>query len=165
LPRALVLGSLVAFAVAAGSTALLVSVVLPAESTSARERPGAFVSRTVAQIVSDDYATAWDTLYPAHQAVAPKDEYVTCELQSPLGLKLGGVKVLRVASRLRRIPGDSERVPVELVTLRLTISSGAPGTKSAFSQTFTAVAEGDAWAWILTPSKYELYRSDACGTA
>jgi hypothetical protein len=161
----LLIGMVAVFAVAAGATVLLASIVSPGEPTAARERPAAFVSRTVAQIVGDDYAAAWDTLYPAHQAVAPKDEYVACELKSPIGWKVGGVKVLRVASRVRHIAGESQSIPVELVTLRLTISNRAMGTKSAFTHTFTAVADGNRWAWILTPGKYELYRSDACGSA
>jgi hypothetical protein len=163
--RSLVAGSALAFVAAAAVTALLVSSALPdaGESAPARERPAAFVSRTVAQIVSDDYATAWDALYSGHKEVAPKDEYVACELQTPVGWQLGAVNVLRVASRLRRIPGESDRIPVELVTLKLTITRSSPRTKSVFVHTFTAVADGDHWAWILTPSKYELYRSDGCG--
>ena len=163
--RLVVAGSALAFVAAAAVTAFLVSSGLPATggSTAPRERPTAFVSRTVAQIVGDDYATAWDTLYPKHKEVAPKDEYVACELQTPVGWQLGAAKVIRVATRLRRIPGESDRVPVQLVTLRLTITRPSPRMKSVFVHTFTAVADGDRWAWILTPSKYELYRSDGCG--
>jgi hypothetical protein len=163
--RSVVAASALAFVVAAAVTAFLISSGLPATGgpTSPRELPGAFVSRTVAQIVGDDYATAWDALYPGHKQVAPKDEYVACELRTPVGWQLGAAKILRVAERLRRIPGESDRVPVELVTLRLTITKPAPRQKSVFVHTFTAVADGDHWAWILTPSKYELYRSDGCG--
>ena len=95
--------------------------------------------------------------------VAPKDEYVACELQTPVGWKLRAAKVVRVASKLRRIPGESERIPVELVTLRLTIAQPSAQARNVFVHTFTAVADGDHWAWILTPSKYELYRSNGCG--
>ena len=48
------------------------------------------------------------------------------------------------------------------VTLRLRIRSASLGT-DAFTHTFSAVREGSHWAWILTPDRYELYRSDACG--
>ena len=163
--RSLIAASALAFVAAAAVTAYLVSTGLPEAggSTSARERPATFVSRTVGQIISDDYATAWDTLYPRHQEVAPKDEYVACELRTPVGWKLRAAKVLRVASKLRRIPGESERIPVELVTLRLTIAQPSAQARNVFVHTFTAVADGDHWAWILTPSKYELYRSNGCG--
>jgi hypothetical protein len=50
-----------------------------------------------------------------------------------------------------------------LVTLRLTIAQPSVRMKNVFVHTFTAVAEGDHWSWILTPSKYELYRSNGCG--
>jgi hypothetical protein len=163
--RAVLAASALAFVAAAAVAAYLMSSGLPATGASAspRERPGAFMSRTVAQIVSDDYATAWDALYPRHKEVAPKGEYVACELQTPVGWQVGAAKILRVAKQLRRIPGESDRVSVELVTLRLTITKPAPRQKSVFVHTFTAVADGDHWAWILTPSKYELYRSDGCG--
>jgi hypothetical protein len=163
--RFLVAGTALAFVAAAAVTAFLVSYGLPEAggSTSARERPAAFVSRTVGQIISDDYATAWDALYPGHKAVAPKDEYVACELLTPVGWTLRAAQVVRLASKLRRIPGEPERVPVELVTLRLTIAQPSVRVKNVFVHTFTAVAEGDHWSWILTPSKYELYRSNGCG--
>ncbi len=163
--RLLVAGTALAFVAATGVTAFLVSSVLPDSggSTVARERPATFVSRTVGQIISDDYATAWDALYPAHKAVAPKDEYVACELRTPVGWKLRAAKVVRVASELRRIPGEAERVSVELVTLRLTIAEPSVRARNVFVHTFTAVAAGDHWAWILTPDKYELYRSNGCG--
>jgi hypothetical protein len=164
-PRRHVAVTALAFLAAAAVTAFLVSGGLSSGdgSESARERPAAFVSRTVGQIISDDYATAWDTLYPPHQEVAPKDEYVACELQTPVGWKLRGVKVLRVATKMRRIPGESERVPVELVTLRLTIAQPDVQARDVFVHTFTAVESGERWTWILTPRKYELYRSDGCG--
>jgi hypothetical protein len=162
--RFVVVASALAFIAAAAVTAYLVSAGLPEAggSSAVRERPATFVSRTVGQIIGDDYETAWDTLYPVHKEVAPKDEYVACELRTPVGWKLRAAKVVRVASRLRRIPGESERVPVELVTLRLTIAQPSTRTKNVFVHTFTAVADGDHWAWILTPTKYELYRSNGC---
>jgi hypothetical protein len=162
--RFLVAATALAFVTGMAVTAFLVSSGLPEAggSTSARERPATFVSRSVGQIISDDFATAWDALYPAHKAVAPKDEYVSCELRTRVGWKLRAAKVVRVASELRRIPGEAERVPVELVTLRLTIAQPSVRARNVFVHTFTAVADGDHWAWILTPGKYELYRSDGC---
>ena len=127
------------------------------------EEPDAFVSRIVSQIVSDDYATAWTTLYPPHQAVADSDEYVACEMQTPVGLKLRSISVVRVRDRHLRVPGDSKTSAAKAVTLRLRLSNA--GQKTVFTHTFNTVAVGSHWTWILTPSRYEQYRSDSCGTA
>ena len=151
-------------AIAVASAAVVVGGAwLVTGGQESREQPGAFVSRTVVQIVGDDYETAWDTLYAPHKKVAPKDEYVACERRTPVGMTLGGVRVVRVAQSLRHVPGKAGRIPVELVTLRLRLKDPSLGTEDAFTHTFTAVASGKGWAWILTPRKYELYRSDGCG--
>ena len=136
--------------------------VLVGSSSSPQEMPDAFVSRVVTQIVSDDYEHAWQTLYPAHQRIAGSDEYVACEMQSPVGWKLRSISVVRVRDRRLRVPGDTEKSAAKAVTLRLLLSNA--GAKDAFTHTFNAVAVGSHWSWILTPSRYELYRSDACGT-
>ena len=119
--------------------------------------------RVVSQIVSDDYAGAWQTLYPPHQEIAGSDEYVSCEMQSPVGWKLRSVSVVRVKDRTLRVPGDSETSAAKAVTLRLRLSNA--GAKNAFTHTFNAVAVGSHWTWILTPGRYELYRSDSCSAA
>ncbi len=49
-----------------------------------RSDPAAFLTRIVGLVVENDYAHAWNTLHPAHKRVAPRREYVDCELQTPL---------------------------------------------------------------------------------
>jgi hypothetical protein len=163
--RSLVAGTALAFFGAAAAVVLLWLALRDDGAASAvpQERPSHFVSRTVATIARDDYATAWASLYPAHQAVAPQQEYVACELKTPLGWKLRSLRVVRVVDRTMKVPGTSERVAAKSVTLLLRIVDASIGP-TAFSHTFTAVPVGAEWSWILTPSKYELYRTDACGT-
>lgn len=136
--------------------------VLAGSSSGPRESPDVFVSRVVTQIVLDDYEHAWETLYPPHQRIAGSDEYVACEMQSPVGWKLRSISVVRVKDRTLRVPGDTETSAAKAVTLRLDLTNA--GAKNAFTHTFNAVAVGSHWSWILTPSRYELYRSDSCGT-
>ena len=142
------------------------SVVLPAGAgrvdAAQPGDPAVFVTRVVGHIVADEYARAWQSLLPAHKRVAPRREYVTCELKSPVCQTLLATDVLRVAQRARRIPGVSERVPVTSVTLRLRVDDPAGGAEQSFTLTFSAVRSGSRWAWILTPSRYELYRSNSC---
>jgi len=159
--RSLIVVLAVVFAASAAATVLGVHA-LGGSSAGPTEEPDAFVSRIVSQIVSDDYATAWTTLYPPHQAVAGSDEYVACEMRSPVGMKLRSISVVRVKDRQLRVPGDSKTSAAKAVTLRLRLANA--GAKTVFTHTFNTVAVGSHWTWILTPSRYELYRSDSCGT-
>ena len=162
--RTFIIGS--AATLAAGAAALALAMAPPAGNAGAatpRETAAHFLTRVVRLIVADDYELAWKSLYPAHQEVAQRSEYVACELQTPIGGRLLSADVLRVAERRRRIPGETARVPVMSVTLRLTIADPSLGTNGVFTHAFTAVAVGNRWTWILTPSRYALYRSDGCG--
>ena len=163
--RSVVVGSALAFLAAAGAAAALLSAALPSggRSSTPADDPGSFVSRIVALVLEDDYASAWSSLYPAHQRVAPRREYVDCELRTPVGWSLRSIDVLRVADRMLRIPGETQRVAAKAVTLRIRIGNASIRTDDAFRHTFNAVPVGSHWAWILTPSRYELYRTDACG--
>ena len=162
--RTVIVGSILGFVTAAAVTVIALSAALPASGARApQEDPARFLTRVVGFVVTDDYASAWPTLHPAHQDVAPRDEYVSCERLSPVGWKLRSATVVKVAKRLRAVPGSTESVPLTAVTLRLRIVNMKLQTEGAFTHTFTAVAVGSRWTWILTPTRYELYRADACG--
>jgi hypothetical protein len=160
--RRSLIGLLVVVFAATVAATVLGLHALEGSPASPTEEPDAFVSRIVSQIVSDDYATAWTTLYPPHQAVAGSDEYVACEMRSPVGMKLRSISVVRVKDRQLRVPGDSKTSAAKAVTLRLRLANA--GAKTVFTHTFNTVAVGSHWTWILTPSRYKLYRSDSCGT-
>lgn len=160
--RSVVIASVLAFVAALAATAIVLTSVLSSGDAEPRDDPSAFVSRIVGLIVADDYATAWTSLNPAHQRVATRREYVQCELQNPVASKLDSIEVLKVVDRVLRIPGASEKVSAKAVTLRIAIESGA-GTSNSFKHTFNAVPNGSHWSWVLTPSRYQLYRDDACG--
>jgi hypothetical protein len=158
--RVTIAGFAVVFVASVGATVLGYHVLV-GSSSGPNESPDVFVSRVVSQIVSDDYEHAWETLYPPHQRIAGSEEYVSCEMLSPVGWELRSISVVRVKDRTLRVPGDSETSAAKAVTLRLRLSNA--GAKDAFTHTFNTVAVGSHWAWILTPSRYELYRSDSCG--
>ena len=161
--RTLITGAALAFVAGAVATIVALSAALPAAGRPwPREDPATFLTRIVGFVVADQYEQVWPSLYPAHQKVAPREEYVACELQTPVGWKLRSAEALRVVQRHRRIPGVSDKVAVTAVTLRLTITNAALQAEGGFTHTFTAVAVGDRWNWILTPQKYRLYRSNAC---
>ena len=163
--RRIIVGSLIAFGAAAGAVVLLLSLGAPGVgggNSDSRDDPAIFVSQIVGLIVEDDYAAAWDSLNPAHKEIAPRREYVECELSTPIGSSLKSVDVIRAAERLLRIPAGL-RASATAVTLRIEIENAALGTSETFKQTFNAVPDGSDWTWILTPSRYALYRDDACG--
>lgn len=163
--RRVIAGTIVAFVVAAAASALALAAALPASGDSGPPRgdPATFLIRTVGLVVADDYASVWPSLYPPHQDVAARDEYVSCELRTPVGWKLRAAKVIKVVERVRRIPGETKPKNVTVVTLRLVVVNRALHTKGGFVHTFTAVADGSRWTWILTPARYDLYRDDSCG--
>ncbi|CAN5159084.1 hypothetical protein BH09ACT13_BH09ACT13_13560 [soil metagenome] len=163
-------GFVIALAAASAVSAIFLSTAPPAGGGELRAVAGphggaaTFLKRVVGLVVEDRYARAWPSLYPAHKSVAPREEYIACELKTPVGSELRSADVLRVTHKLLRIPGESARALVTSVTLRLRIAEPSLGTEDVFAHTFNAVAVGSRWTWILTPSRYELYRSDACGT-
>jgi hypothetical protein len=161
LGRGLVAGICIAFLTAAVATA---AVLWHAGERSAApsEDAGVFVTRIVGFIAADRYGRAWPSLNPAHQLVAQRAEYISCERRSPVGSTLRSAAVLRTTQRLRRVPGVAGNTPVTAVTLRLVIRDRVLGIKRTFVHTFNAVADGSRWTWILTPSRYRLYSSDAC---
>ena len=160
--RRLLIGLAAAFVAAVLGVVGVVHALSPQDGPSGD--PADFMTTIVGYIVADDYTSAWGSLYPAHQRVARQTEYVDCEMQRPVSSTLGSIDVLRVSDRKLRIPGESGRADVKAVTLRINLEN-ALGAKETFKHTFNAVPSGSEWTWILTPSRYRLYRDDSCGTA
>ena len=84
-----------------GCAAVLTAVAaIAAGSAVAAPTPGAgrFMTEIVRQKIDGEYAQAWESLYPAHQRVAPRDAYVACESLVPSTGSLVGVRAMRVFS-------------------------------------------------------------------
>jgi hypothetical protein len=127
--------------------------------------PVAFVERVVGAVVDDDYRRAWRTLHPAHQLVAPLDDYVSCEWREPIPGRLQSIAVLGVADARRSILGVGTHVPSKAVRLRITIRDMATGERVVVTNTFHAVPVDGRWRWVLPNDRYTLYRSGGCRTA
>jgi hypothetical protein len=162
MPRKLLLAVGVAFVVPIATAIAVLQLASSGHAAVPREQPSAFIARVVTWITTDRYDLAWAHLYAAGQAVAPKREYVACELRTPIGWSVRDVSAVRVRERLARVPGVARRTRVEFVTLRIRMYSEALAAEGAFTHTFHAVSEGSHWAWIFTPSRYAMYRDDAC---
>ena len=135
----------------------LAGAAAPRAFAPAAPDASAFVERLVVQMVRDDYARAWLTLYPAHKVVAPRWEYLYCELKSPVPGRIQSLDVIRVVDGAFAVPGVGS-VGGKSVTFRLVLRG-----LGTIEHTSHIVSVRGGWRWILTPERYQLYRSDACG--
>ena len=115
------------------------------------------MKRLVVQMVRDDYSRAWLTLYGAHKAVAPRWEYLYCELKSPIPGRIQSLEIIRETPTRFRVAGVGT-MRGRAVTFRLVLRG-----LGAITHTSHVVAVDGGWRWILTPGRYRLYASDGCG--
>jgi hypothetical protein len=144
--------------------AICVALAGSAASASAttNKSAGVFIKNVVRQIVSNDYEHAWLSLHPAQQQLVPQDDYVRCELQTPVAGRLVWIKIVRVADARFRVGGLSGRVAGKAVTLRIKLADDSIGAAFVLTHTAHAVAVGGRWRWILPAQRIGLYRSGAC---
>jgi hypothetical protein len=135
-----------------------------AASTPAARKPGAadFIKTVVRQIVSNDYEHAWLSLHPAQQQLVPQDDYVRCELQSPVAGRLAWIKVVRVKNARFKVGGLNRFVVGKAVTLRIKLTDDDTGLSVVVTHTAHTVAVAGRWRWILPADRLGLYSSSAC---
>jgi hypothetical protein len=124
--------------------------------------PGRFLKNVVVDIAHNDYPHAWLSLYPPHQRVAPLDEYVACELKSPIPGNLEAIVILRVVRTSFPVAGQARRLRGAAVTFTIRIVDASLAASVDVHATFHAVPLGGRWKWILPADRYELYRGDGC---
>src|SRR5215210_3864222 len=82
--------------VATAAAALAAAGVASANRGSRPAEPaGAYMVSVVKQKLADDYALAWQTLYPPHQRVATSEAYASCESLTSSAGTLLSVRALR----------------------------------------------------------------------
>jgi hypothetical protein len=146
----------------------LASVVLaaPAAGTGSAWPPlrtaGPFLIETVYEKTRGHWDSAWATLYPAHQQVAPRTVYVRCERSTSFPAPLRHVRVLEARRDLVAVAGLAQRVPGVAVRVEVTLDWSGPGDPIVFRHTFHLVPHDGRWTWILSPSQYRDYADDAC---
>jgi hypothetical protein len=142
---------------------ITVSLVLAAPASAAeQQRPVPFLKAVVSELVANDYATAWASLHPAHQAVAAEDQYVACESLSPVAGRLKSLAAIRTQRKQIAVAGVEQPVPGVVVTFRLRLVDPASGASVAFTLKAATVRVAERWVWMLPRARYELYRSGAC---
>jgi hypothetical protein len=133
-----------------------------AAAATTPRNPGAFMKSVVRQIVTNDYEHAWLSLHPAQQQLVPKEDYVRCELQSPIPGRLAWIKVVRVSDARFAVGGLARRVAGKAVALRIKLVDDDSGASVVVAHTAHAVAVGGRWRWILPAQRIGLYSSSAC---
>jgi hypothetical protein len=132
-------------------------------ATAARNTgAAAFLKAVVRQIVSNDYEHAWLSLHPAQQKIVPQEDYVRCELLSPIPGRLAWIKIVRVANARFAVGGLPGRVAGKAVTLRIKLVDDTSGASVVVTHTAHAVGVAGRWRWILPAARIGLYSSSAC---
>jgi hypothetical protein len=129
-----------------------------ATSSKGSGDPGTFAVGVVKLIVGNSYSTAWQELHSTDQAVAPLDEYVSCESRSPVLTAPSSLRVVGVSDESVGL-GDGRFVPSKAVKVRMVF----PGP-NVLVHTVHVVAEHGQWRWILPSWRFRDYRADHCPT-
>ena len=124
---------------------------------------GTFLLLEIRQKADARWDEAWRRLYPAHRLVAARALYVRCEQATPFPAPLQSLRVLRVRRAAVRVPGLPGPVPGVAVTVRVGLEWYGPRDPIEFTFTFHLVPERGRWTWLLSPSRYRLYRDEGCG--
>ena len=138
------------------AAAALLALVLAACGSQAQKPEDAAI-KDVGLIVSNKYSEAWDQLYSRDRAVAPRDEYVTCESRSPVIEVPKSTKALGVTDESVGI-GDGTFVDSKAVKLQLDFRGGR------LVHTVHVIEEGGKWKWMFPAARYRQYKANQCAT-
>lgn len=145
--------------------ALVLAVSLVASgcgrASEPEQQPVEFLESLFGHLYRGEHGAAWDTLYAAHQEVAPRAEYVACESNAPaFAGRLERVEVLDEREEDWRVSGESKPRTSTAVTYRITVSLA--GEPERFTATGHLLAVDGAWHWILNPTDFRAYRAGRC---
>ena len=148
-------------ALAAGLAAVALAAGCGGGDSKPDEDPGEFISQLVHHVAAGRYAQAWTTLYPPHQRVATRQEYLRCEPMTPFPGKVENVRVLEVFDEPVSVGGEAEEVGSTAIIVRLTVLA-EDDQRDRFDSTFHAVAVDGKWTWFLPEQRYEAYVAGGC---
>jgi hypothetical protein len=150
-------------AAAAVCAVLLLPAPTAAHPTRAAGDPGRFLIESIEAKWAGRYGEAWRMLYPLHQRLVPRYEYVACERLMPLPGRLESVDVVRESDGFVRVAGVAGPVRATAVTLRAVLRVPGDRDPVVIVHTFHAVPVGGRWTWILSADRFALYRGPGCG--
>ena len=124
---------------------------------------GPFLLAEIHDKTAGHWARTWRSLYPAHQAVAPKLTYVRCERATPFDFPLKSVHIVAVRRESVPVSGLAQPRNGVGVTIQVAVESYGPRDPVVFSHTFHLVPVHGRWTWLLSPDRYRLYADGDCG--
>lgn len=129
---------------------------------SASGDPIVFLRGVVRQIAVNDYGGVWLKLHPAQQRVATRQAYIRCEQLSPIPGHLDWIRLVRAAHERIAVAGGDGSVDSRVATFRVRLSEPVLREVVVVPMTVHAVPVDGRWRWILSPKRFELYRSKSC---
>lgn len=149
--------------VVSAAAALAAAGVASADRGSRPAEPaGAYMVSVVKQKLADEYALAWQTLYPPHQRVAPREAYASCESLTPGAGTLLSVRALRTFNERIVVAGKRGRILTKAIDVRVSVVSPYVLFPVVIEQTFHAIAVRGSWRWILSADQYAYYSDGEC---
>jgi hypothetical protein len=104
-------------------------------------------------------------LYPYHQRVAIRSDFVYCESTSPFPAQLRSFQVVSTRRSLVHVPGLRRLVPGATVTVRVELSWYGPRDPITFTHAFHLVPANGHWTWLLSPERFAIYAHASCSPA
>ena len=123
---------------------------------------GAFMLDDIRFKVDGKWDLVWQSLYPAHQAEAPRRIFDRCEAGTPFAAPLQGATLAGVRRTAVRVPGQAGTVPGVAVTVRVALEWYGPRDPIQFEHTFHLVPVNGRWTWLLSKQRYALYAHEGC---
>jgi hypothetical protein len=163
----LVVGSSGIAVVASGSTTTSATRSLRATTGTSPPTPtlrsaGPFFLTVLEQKISGDWAAAWQSLYPPHRRIAPRDAFIRCETATPFPAPLESIHVVRVHAVQFRVLGEPSPKWSAAVTVAVELRWYGPRDPITSTHTFHLVPVDGRWTWLLSPDRYRLYKQHAC---
>lgn len=122
-----------------------------------------FLLETIEEKVHGEWGKAWTSLYPSHKRIAPRGTYVRCETRTPFPAPLESLRVVDVRSARVRVPGLSRTVAGVALTVVVKLRWYGPRDPIVFRHTFHLVPFRGRWTWLLSSSRFSLYKRHGCG--
>jgi hypothetical protein len=136
-----------------GATTKTTTTVAPSE------KPDAFLKRLITYGFNGQWGRSWDLLHPGQRRFVNRDKFMDCSSDAFPSAELVSLKTVETYDDPLNVPGVPQRSS-KAVTLKLTVRSGEQGETG--NQTFHAVPVGDRWAWVLSTSDANAYKSGSC---
>lgn len=123
-----------------------------------------FLLGSIEDKVDGDWARAWESLYPLHRRIAPRDAFIRCESATPFPARMESLHVVDVSAAAVRVPGLRHDVPGVAIEVKVELAWYGPRDPIVFRHTFHLIPVRGGWTWLLSPSRYRLYERGACST-